>query len=76
MVRQVHRKAKSYLITLDTKAANLVNRKIENGQVLGLDNVIVATSNAFDILITELSHMQFYTPAKIDVLSSKRLITE
>lgn len=74
MVRQVHRKAKSYLITLDVKAAKLVNTKISKGQVLGLDDVVVATSSDFDKLIKELQKLEFYEPDPIDVLKSKRLI--
>lgn len=74
MVRQVHRKAKSYLITLDEKAARLVNEKISFGQVLGLDDVVVATDQKFDNLVEEISQFTFYTPEKIEVLTSKRLI--
>lgn len=74
MVRQVHRRAKSYLVTLDENAARLVNDKISTGQVLGLDKVVVATSNEFNELVTELNKLTFYQPAKIDVLQSKRLI--
>ena len=74
MVRQVHRKAQSYLITLDEKAASLVNEKISSGQVLGLDDVVVATSKEFNDLITKLKKLHFYEPEKIDVLKSKRII--
>lgn len=74
MVRQVHRKAKSYLITLDEKAALLVNNKISKGQVLGLDNVIVATDTAFDELIDVLKSYDFYEPKPIEIITSKRLI--
>lgn len=74
MVRQVHRKAKSYLITLDEPAARLVNEKIQNGQVLGLDDVVVASDPKFDQLIEEIRKLSFYTPEKIEVLTGKRLI--
>ena len=74
MVRQVHRKAKSYLITLDNQAARLVNEKIHNGQVLGLDDVVVASEPKFDKLIEEIAKLNFYTPEKIEVLTGKRLI--
>lgn len=75
MVRQVHRKAKSYLLTLDVAAARLVNKKIENGQVLGLDNVIVATDPSFDVLITEMQTYDFFQPEKIEILTCKRLVS-
>ena len=75
MLRQVHRKSKSYLITLNAKEAASVNRKIETGLVLGLDKVVVATDNTFDQLIDELKEMNFFRPEKIDVLTSTRVIS-
>ena len=53
-LKYVHRKALSYLITLDEKEANGVKNKIVSGDVIGLDNVIVATNPEFDELILEL----------------------
>jgi len=76
MVRQVHRKSKSYLITLNEQEAKSVNQKIENGLVLGIDNVILATSTKFDDLILKLKTCTYYRPKKIDVLTSSRLITQ
>ena len=52
-LKYVHRKALSYLITLDEKEANGVKNKIVSGDVIGLDNVIVATNPEFDELILE-----------------------
>ncbi len=75
MLRQVHRKSKSYLITLNSNEANNVNKKIENGLVLGLDKVIVASHIKFDDLIADLKALNYYEPEKIDVLTSSRLIT-
>ncbi|MEE9447041.1 MAG: hypothetical protein V3V09_03725 [Arenicellales bacterium] len=74
MLRQVHRKSKSFLITLNEAEANKVNEKIENGLVLGLDKVVVATNASFDELIVELKALSLYQPEKIDVVVSTRLI--
>jgi len=75
MLRQVHRKSKSYLITLNVKEAASVNGKIGTGLVLGLDKVVVATEPSFDELIEELKLLNFYKPEKIDVLTSSRVIS-
>lgn len=75
MLRQVHRRSKSYLITLNAKEAKSVNKKIQTGLVLGLDKVVVATEPSFDELIDELKTMHFYRPDKIDVLISSRVIS-
>ena len=74
MLRQVHRKAKSFLITMNASEAKSVNAKIENGQVLGLDKVVVASEHGFDILIKELLELSYYKPEKIDIITSSRLI--
>ena len=75
MLRQVHRNAKSYLITLNSKEAESVNKKIANGLVLGLDDVIVANHIRFDDLISKLKSYTYFQPKKIDVLTSTRLIS-
>lgn len=75
MLRQVHRRAKSYLITLNEKEAKSVNKKISEGTVLGLDEVVVASNKGFDKLIDELKKYKFYSPDKVDVLVSNRVIT-
>ncbi len=75
MLRQVHRKAKSYLITLNSREADTLNKKIKNEEVLGLDGVIVASDKKFDELINELKTYEYVQPEKMDVLTSSRLIT-
>ena len=59
-LRNVHRKAQSYLITMDAKAASSVNQKIRTGHVLGLDKVIYAGGNDLTQLIGELKQLYFH----------------
>ena len=75
MLRHVHRAAKSFLITLDEKEAVTVNKKIKNDLALGLDEVVVATSSEFDALIKRLKGYTYIEPPKVDVLTSKRVIS-
>jgi len=74
MLKNVHRKSKSYLITLNTKEAATVNNKINTGLVLGIDKVVVATSLAFDELICKLKKYNYSEAGSIDILTSARLI--
>jgi len=74
MLRQVHRKARSFLITLDIPTARNTNRKIDTGQVLGLEEVVIATNSSFDKLIKTLKSLEFYQPEKMDVIKAKRII--
>lgn len=74
-LKYVHRKALSYLITLQVDEALSVKRKIKIGDVIGLDNVIVATSDEFNELITELKAFKFSEPPTVKVIESNQVIT-
>ena len=75
-LKYVHRKALSYLITLDENEANNVRAKIKSGDVIGLDNVIVATSLEFDKLIMEMRSYTFCEPPTVKVIESNQVITK
>jgi hypothetical protein len=74
-LKYVHRKALSYLVTLEANEAKSVKAKIKSGDVIGLDNVIVATSNDFNDLIDELKTFQFSEPPTVKVIESNQIIT-
>ncbi len=74
-LKYTHIKALSYLITLEENEAKSVKRKIKTGDVIGLDNVIVATNPEFDRLIRELKAFQFEEPPTIKVISSNQIVT-
>lgn len=74
-LKYVHRKALSFLITLEEKEAKSVKAKIKSGDVIGLDNVIVATSLEFDELIKELKKFQLSEPPTVKVIESNQIIT-
>lgn len=74
MLRQVHRKSKSYLLTLDESEAFNVNEKINKGEVLGLDKVILATAPDFDLLILELQQAKMYMPGSVEVITGNKVI--
>lgn len=73
-LKQVHIKAKCYLMTVDVKAAKTVSNKIANGEVMGIDKVVVMTSTALDELLDELKGNTFIIPPKIDIVKSSKLI--
>lgn len=74
-LKYVHRKALSYLITLHEKEALRVKSKIETGDVIGLDNVIVATKPEFDDLVLELKSYHFKQPPTVKVIQSNQIVT-
>jgi hypothetical protein len=75
-LKYVHRKALSYLITLNEQEANSVKKKIKTGDVIGLDNVVVATLPEFDELVAELKAFYFEEPPTVKVIESTQVVTE
>ena len=73
-LRNVHRKALNYLITLDEKAAKGVLKKINNNHITGLDKIFVASAVEFDELIKSLSSYNFCSSKKFDVIETGKLI--
>ena len=74
-LKYVHRKALSYLITLEEREAKGVKEKIKTGDVIGLDNVIVATTSEFDELVAELKAFKFEEPPTVKVIESNQVVT-
>lgn len=74
-LKYVHRKALSFLVTLEENEAKSVKAKIKSGDVIGLDNVIVATNSEFNNLIKELKKYQFSEPPTVKVIESNQIIT-
>jgi hypothetical protein len=72
----VHRKAQSYLITLHEQEAKGIKKKIQKGEVIGLDDVVVATSEDFNDLITKLKKYKFALSPNVEVIKSSRVTTE
>lgn len=75
-LKYVHRKALAYLITLDQREANGVKAKIRTGDVIGLDNVVVATTPEFDTLVADLKALAFAEPPTVKVIESSQVVSE
>lgn len=74
-LKNVHRKAMCYLLTLNEHEAAGVQEKIRKGDVIGLDNVVVATHNDFNDLIIQLKSFEFLDPPTVKVIDSNQIIT-
>ena len=64
------------MITIEAKEARSVKTKIKSGDVIGLDDVIVATTEEFNQLILELKKFEFSEPPTVKVIESNQIITE
>lgn len=67
-LKYVHRKAKSYLLTLSSDEAISVKQKIENGAVIGLDLVVDCNTEEINQMVISLKQMKFIESEKIDVV--------
>ena len=74
-LKYVHRKALSFLITLSENEAEGVKKKIKSGDVIGLDDVIVATKPEFDNLVADLKSFEFAEPPTVKVIESNQVVT-
>lgn len=74
-LKYVHRKAENYLLTMDINEANSVSYKIKNGDVLGLNQAILATSEEFDDFIEKLKKRTFISPGSIEIIKASSTIT-
>lgn len=57
-LRQVYRQASQHLITLSESEAKANEPKIENGDITGLDTIVVATNSEYDDLIESLKGLE------------------
>jgi hypothetical protein len=74
-LKNVHRRALNYLITLNKTEAEAVQGKITSGDVIGLDGVIVATEKEFDQLIKKLKEFKLIEPPKVKAIESNQTVT-
>ena len=67
-LRYIYSRAKSYLLTMDTREANVQKAKILSGDIMGLDEIIDCNTDDINRLIANLKTMQFTTSIKIDTV--------
>lgn len=68
-LKYVHRKARNYLLMLDSDETRNLKAKKDNGELLGLDEIISANTNEFDLLISTLQNKVYINPGVIDIIT-------
>lgn len=74
-LKYVHRKSLTFLLTLEVNEAKGVKAKIKSGEVIGLDDIIVATDSEFDGFINQIKGFQLSEPPTVKVIDSNFLVT-
>lgn len=66
----VHRRAKSYLLTLDPNEAAICKSKVKSGEIIGLDGIVDCNTSDIDDLITELKKIkdELQVSPKVEVI--------
>ena len=59
VLRNVYRRAEIYLITLSAKEAPGISKKIESGDISGLNKCVLAETEEYSALLQELSQHTF-----------------
>lgn len=73
-LKYVHRKAESYLLTLNEAEAASVNQKIKEGGVIGIDDVILANATRVDDFIHYLKSLQLEESGSIEIITASSVI--
>ena len=75
-LKNVHRKAKCFLLTMNHEEARNVNRKIMSGDVAGLDQVIVCDTDDFNIFMEALKDNNYVESDTRKIITSTFEVTE
>lgn len=75
VLKNVHRKSLSFLLTLEEKEAKNLKKKVESGDIIGLNDVIVATQPEFDEFIAFLKKLKLLEPPTVKTIESTRIVT-
>lgn len=75
-LKYVHRKSECYLLTMDEKEADSVKGKVKTGAVLGLDEIVLCSSNDIDDLIERLKKYEYTEAGSVEVISSTQIVTK
>jgi hypothetical protein len=73
-LKYVHRKSKSFLVTLNKIETENVNKKIKSGDIIGIDEVCFAEGESFDRIIKELKELSLHAPGEIKVITAYKII--
>lgn len=75
VLKNVHRRARTFLITAELEEARNVNRKIDSHEVQGIEKVIYAFGKDMDDLVFELRDLKMTEPGTADILQQIRKLT-
>ncbi len=73
-LKQVHRRAKTFLLTIEPNESKKLARKIKDGIVLGIDEVIDCKTADLDVLLSRLKQLTPCEAGTINIIKNGKLI--
>lgn len=70
-LKNVHRKAKCYLLTIESNEAQSIKNKILNGDAIGIDECIDCNTDDINRLIASLKTSTYRRSIQVDVVTGK-----
>ncbi|WP_081409019.1 hypothetical protein [Acinetobacter gyllenbergii] len=73
-LKYVHRKARCFLVTMDKEEATRLERKRINGDLLGIDEIVLGNESSFDAMVEFLSQLNLEEPAPVQIISALKIL--
>lgn len=75
-LKYVHRKARCFLLTLSEEEYATTKKKIADGDIIGLDKVILCTSPEMNQLIFDLKQRTYALSEQVEIVSGTHITSE
>ena len=72
-LKYVHRKARCYLVTMDKLEAMRLEKKLKEGDLLGIDDIVLGDEISFDEMIEFLSSINLEKPKAVEIITSSQI---
>lgn len=73
-VKYVYPKAKCFLVTIDKEEATRLERKRVNGDLLGIDDIVLGNEASFDDMVQFLASLKLEQPAPVEIMSAFKVL--
>ncbi|MBP8006374.1 MAG: hypothetical protein KAZ18_05700 [Acinetobacter sp.] len=73
-LKYVHRKARCFLVTMDKEEATRLERKRINGDLLGIDEIVLGDEDSFDEMVIFLSNLNLEEPAPVEIVKASKIL--
>ena len=73
-LKYVHRKSKCFLVTMDKEEATRLERKRLNGDLLGIDEIVLGNEDSFNQMIQFLASLNLEEPEPVEIVTASKIL--